>query len=426
MNSFPQHLTRPHLGLTASTEAPGAIGIFAQNGTTEATSGQSLGFDFSDLTFENLDKGIYVNAQAFSTNSPIPGIGAEGGWRFDNVRLEKIRFQNCRIGVHVNSKNSGWSMKNLLLEVPAGPQIPLPVYNPNATPQYSGGITPSNVNTFSIGLYLQRIGYSTIDLAIGDGPHASTGTSASAFIYVGEHANLNIQSSVDEVFKNSIYVYGGDINSPINLSNNIFQSQLIVRNSTIMSSANQFTYFHDSTTAPAKAFQSSKIYSIGDRFCLDYIPANSVCTEPPNAGGISTATYDLDPSSQMMFSSNPYTTTVAALRFGPLNYQYDIVRDNDGILAFNGVQGSGAGGFFYPGYAGYSFKTPGGTVKINYDGSVTYGNKNYNQLITNFGLLAAPGNGTVIYCSDCQKATPCNSGGGGALAKRINGNWDCD
>jgi hypothetical protein len=39
--------------------------------------------------------------------------------------------------------------------------------------------------------------------------------------------------------------------------------------------------------------------------------------------------------------------------------------------------------------------------------------------------LGSPANGIVIYCSDCTKATPCAGGGTGALAKRINGAWDC-
>jgi len=43
-----------------------------------------------------------------------------------------------------------------------------------------------------------------------------------------------------------------------------------------------------------------------------------------------------------------------------------------------------------------------------------------------FLALGTPSNGTEYYCSDCNKATPCTSGGSGAFAKRINGAWDCD
>lgn len=41
-------------------------------------------------------------------------------------------------------------------------------------------------------------------------------------------------------------------------------------------------------------------------------------------------------------------------------------------------------------------------------------------------LPASPANGMLIYCSDCTVASPCASGGTGALAKRINSVWTCN
>jgi len=43
-----------------------------------------------------------------------------------------------------------------------------------------------------------------------------------------------------------------------------------------------------------------------------------------------------------------------------------------------------------------------------------------------FASLGTPTDGTVNYCSDCTKATPCAGSGSGAFAKRLNGAWDCD
>jgi hypothetical protein len=43
-----------------------------------------------------------------------------------------------------------------------------------------------------------------------------------------------------------------------------------------------------------------------------------------------------------------------------------------------------------------------------------------------FANLGAPADGTFIYCSNCTKAATCASGGNGALAKRLNGAWDCN
>jgi hypothetical protein len=42
-----------------------------------------------------------------------------------------------------------------------------------------------------------------------------------------------------------------------------------------------------------------------------------------------------------------------------------------------------------------------------------------------FSELGSPANGSLLYCSNCTKATPCASGGTGAFAERLNGAWDC-
>lgn len=43
-----------------------------------------------------------------------------------------------------------------------------------------------------------------------------------------------------------------------------------------------------------------------------------------------------------------------------------------------------------------------------------------------FANLGTPSNGTLKYCSDCTVASPCASGGTGALAKRLNSTWVCN
>lgn len=43
-----------------------------------------------------------------------------------------------------------------------------------------------------------------------------------------------------------------------------------------------------------------------------------------------------------------------------------------------------------------------------------------------FASLGTPANGSQIYCSDCNIANPCSSGGTGAMAKRIAGAWVCN
>ena len=43
-----------------------------------------------------------------------------------------------------------------------------------------------------------------------------------------------------------------------------------------------------------------------------------------------------------------------------------------------------------------------------------------------FAQLSAMQNGSMVYCSDCNIANPCTSGGTGAVAKRIAGAWVCN
>ncbi len=43
-----------------------------------------------------------------------------------------------------------------------------------------------------------------------------------------------------------------------------------------------------------------------------------------------------------------------------------------------------------------------------------------------FANLGTPTNGTFLFCSDCTIASPCASGGTGALAKRLNSTWVCN
>lgn len=43
-----------------------------------------------------------------------------------------------------------------------------------------------------------------------------------------------------------------------------------------------------------------------------------------------------------------------------------------------------------------------------------------------FASLPGSPNGTIAWCTDCAKATPCAGSGTGAFAKRMNDTWDCD
>lgn len=65
------------------------------------------------------------------------------------------------------------------------------------------------------------------------------------------------------------------------------------------------------------------------------------------------------------------------------------------------------------------------------DGHGTYyfaGDGQIQLPTTTFANLASPGpnTGVIRHCSNCTKTTPCGGGGTGAIAKYLNGAWDCD
>lgn len=70
---------------------------------------------------------------------------------------------------------------------------------------------------------------------------------------------------------------------------------------------------------------------------------------------------------------------------------------------------------------GFRVHTSGSIMNLTLShGSLRFGGRDFSLLPD---VIV---NGSVIYCSDCTKATPCASGGTGALAKRLNNAWDCD
>jgi hypothetical protein len=86
--------------------------------------------------------------------------------------------------------------------------------------------------------------------------------------------------------------------------------------------------------------------------------------------------------------------------------------------------GTGAGGklIFQTAPAGSSGTSQNSFVTgmtLQSDGVVVY------KSVT-FANLPTVVNGGIIYCSDCTLASPCASGGSGALAKGINSAWVCN
>jgi hypothetical protein len=409
-------------------------GILAQGGTTnnctpnstppDTGNCTSLGFQFSNLSFTNLNKGIYVNA----LNS--------GEWQFDNVKLDQSRFYNCIIGVHINSFNSGWNISSLDFLIP------------NGVSQGTSGTTVGK----TYGIYLQRSTYTSMDLLIGNGPSSNGPALATALIYIKEHGNLSIQNSVAEGFREDIVVDGNTRNSPINLMNNTFLNGVRVKDATLFSTSNQYSASNNHG-APATATGVAQIYSVGDKFRTegDYLNCDEGrgFTLQDSARNIFVSTQggsktsvpfsigkDIYTSSDSII--NQYTSAPALslisptiangplLRLGRGNYYFDVSRsEQDATLTFTPNANQTGFGYTFNNRGG-SFNITGGNLKFSSDstngipsGTMTLGTITYSN-------LGSSANGTMWFCSDCQETNPCSGGGSGAIAKKLPSKWTCN
>ena len=99
-----------------NSQPDNTVGILATS--TCLFNCSSIGFQFTNLKFSNLSKGIYVNADDPPT---IPGNEYSAHqWQFDRFQLDHAFFEGCTIGIHVNSYNSGWNIKSADFLVPTG------------------------------------------------------------------------------------------------------------------------------------------------------------------------------------------------------------------------------------------------------------------------------------------------------------------
>ena len=68
-------------------------------------------------------------------------------------------------------------------------------------------------------------------------------------------------------------------------------------------------------------------------------------------------------------------------------------------------------------------------VTLTVTGTTTLATTIVDNLAINgvlFSALGTPNNGTIKYCTNCTVASPCASGGTGAIAKRLNSQWVCN
>ncbi len=290
-------------------------------------------FYFQRVTFHNFFRGIYAHG--------LPQTDL--GWQFDYIRIDHCRFiYNRDAGIYVNSRNSDWNITDSLFQ------------NPKKQPGWE-----------SNGMYFERVMMVLIQNTFGGGVGGNRG---GTFINILDSAQLSVINCEAENLEYSLrynaieHPGAGDYASPIALINNLFGETIEFKaRRTLVSTGN---YYGGNTY---KANQWLRVYSTGDRFCLD------------------------------------------------------------GIIA--GCRGTGENGFDKATVVFMTGQPPEGNVRgfpTFFGTDVQFGTAPQMPKVLQSALRANSTNGSLVYCSDCRRnTTPCQGGGTGAPAMVVNSVWSC-
>lgn len=374
------------------TNAVEAVGKYSN-------SAQDLSFD--RLVFSNFNRGLYFHG--LPDSNPLVSYG----WQVDYVKVNHCRFvYNQDAGIYVDTNNTDWKITGCVFINPA---------------------KSSTVRADSI--YIYRGGqFLVTDTYSGGFPSALGGD----FINSEFGGELIVISSECESMTRSL-VFGEAAATlgitrlyayPLTLVGNVFGNLIDIKiGATFTSTGN--LYGADTVHSVAAV----KIYSTGDRFCYDSTTLTCNGGDPTKAkfiggklmfatgqqvdgsivGRLTTIGTDAEVDTESTDASIPTLSVKNTnylkplLEMGQAPYLYTTSRDSSGWLNFKGTQSSP--------YRGYKFDAP---VQLP---SLTYANL----------PTGTPGNGSMVYCSDCARNTsPCSTGGsGGAPAMLVNGQWEC-
>jgi hypothetical protein len=352
-------------------------GILAQGQNSDCGgNGSSHNFEFNNLSIVGFKYGMWVNP-----------LNADYGWQFDNVKMTHCSFETNAVGIEINSNNSGWNMSSSGFIVAAG----------------------------GYGIKINHGGYISMNLLVGNGTKDGEGDPTSeTFLYIQEHGLMFVNNIATEGFIHGIDIDGVDKSFPVHLTANV--TDVRIKNATVVSTGN--FWGNANFDANPQIIGYSDVISIGDRFCIAYYPYNTHCT----ASGWSLIADSGNKPTLQVFANREDSATKpmvkvlypdagkVLLQLGnyyddTYQYTYNILRDSNGWLSFEGSQANP--------YRGFKFNGPLALPVYTY---------------ANLPTGATIADGTIAYCSNCTAGTsPCSTsgGGGGALALMAGSNWRC-
>ena len=460
-----RHITFRDIMLVASNfcnttgcdaSVPNSTAVLAQGNAPNSTfetlfsNMTFLGFGI-DVDVKRCNDGNVVNGNCLSNpNDPTSHLVP---WQFDNVKADRVAFGG-KIGVRMDTENTDWNFSSCWFHMPADG-------------------TPGNEDTWTtMGLHLIHAGFIEITNSFG-GSDIGITSPGGTFIYAEMVAGLQIVNSQAENVENSI-VYGrptdpqypywdlGTTIARIIITGSEFDPPIKMRQrGSLISTGNRYRHDTLRTFSPLV-----RIYSMGDKFCLDGFGGSSVPCPNPGISGpgkvVFQTGYPAETSGNPTVTPTPASNIVEApTRFGlPVE-----VNGGDGTRPYLKVTGNinnskplaeitspntsqtllrlgqGEGNFYY------DFRRNGdnGFLEIKSNHEVPYmgvilngalqldPNLTFVQL-TDYGTRIFNNqpvikNGALLYCADCKANVStgvCEGNGTGAMAKRINGSWMCN
>jgi hypothetical protein len=294
----------------------------------------SAGGIFIDrVVFNNFSRGIYFYG--------LPQTDLN--WQIDYVKVKNSVFIfNTDAGIYTNSRNTDWKIEGSLFI--------------NAA---------RRANQKGDSMRFERAGAVYIEDTFGGGfPAAKGGT----WLDVLDNSLLTIIGSSTEATTNSIVInseknpLAGNYSGPLTMINNAFGDPIVFNSRrTVVSTGNSYA------GNAFKANEDVRIYSTGDRFCVDgYILG---CGAAPKTL--------FDKATVVFMTGQPGDGQVT------------------GHPTFFGTDVQFAAPVQMPSFSAGS-------------------------------LPAAKANGSMVYCSNCRRSTtPCQAGGSGAPAMMVGGAWSC-
>ncbi|MBP6005127.1 MAG: hypothetical protein KA746_16990 [Pyrinomonadaceae bacterium] len=361
----------------------GTVGIEGYN-TNLVTS--SANFQFSNLNISGFEKGIYIHTWQNLDK-----------FQFDNVRLDRASFIHCGTAIELDSSDTGWTMNNINI------------------------VSRKNDN----GINIIKGGYISMNLIVGNGytptvcnpctptnqPIPESGT----FVRIRKQGVTSIHNSISENFVKSLDIDTPARDHPILLSNSDWGDAVTINNAIVVSMANMYGNNWKVSNPVIKG--KSNVFSVGDRFCWDLSEPSEFCanskflvqdTATLLQQNVSSENAEADLLKPALKIQQPAINKIL-LELG--NYTpdgesvYRLKRDGIGRLSFTSDKPA-----ISP-WKGYNFDGP---VRL----------QSYELAI--MGGLGTVSNGDMVYCSNCAPSTtPCQTGGGGALAIFVNGQWSC-